>query len=129
EQAHRYRTELGETGDEVRALAVRAGTHLASAGGRAAERGDLASGIGLFARAAALMPPGRQRIELMINMRSTLRAVGDRDGADDDDAEARALFGAYPDEGLEHHYRLTDAAVDLEGSFDEAAKAFAYYER
>ncbi|MFL5677668.1 MAG: ATP-binding protein [Chloroflexota bacterium] len=129
EQAHRYRTELGETGEAVAALAVRAGTHLASAGVRASERGDLPSGIGLFTRAAALIPPGPRRIELLINMRSILRALGDREGADATDAEARALLEAYPDEGLEHHYRLTDASVDLEGSFDEAAKAFAYYER
>ena len=116
EQAHRYRIELGETGDAVAALAGRAGAHLSAAGVGAASRGDLPSGIGLFGRAAALIPPGRQRIELLINLRSTLRSAGDREAADAADAEAVALLATYPDEGLQHHYRLTDAMVDLGGT-------------
>jgi tetratricopeptide (TPR) repeat protein len=129
EQAHRYRIELGETGGAVEALADRAGAHLASAGVRATERGDLPSGIGLFRRAASLMPAGRPRIELLINMRSTLRAAGDRDAAEAAEAEAVDLLRDYPDEGLEHHYRMTDAAVGLDGTSEEAARAFAYYEQ
>ncbi len=129
EQAHRYRAELGETGVSMAHLAGRAGAYLSTAGVRASERGDLSSAIGLFRRALPLTPAGHGRIELLINLRSTLRASGDRDDADAADAEAVALLAEYPDEGLEHHYRLTDAMLDFEGSSQEAREAFAYYER
>jgi hypothetical protein len=128
EQAHRYRIELGETGEELAALAIRAGARLSSAGIRASERGDLSSASALLRRAVALIPAGPDRIEPLINLRSTLRAAGDREAADVIDAEAVALLTAYPDEGLEHHYRMTDAMLDLEGTSEEAAEAYAYYE-
>ena len=129
EQAHRYRTELGETGDRVATLAARAAARLAAAGRRASERGDLHSAIGLLERAAALVPPGRQRIELLIDLRSALRMTGDGDAADTVDAEAVALLDAYPDEELEHRSRLAAAMVDLWGPSEEALDAFAFYER
>ncbi len=55
EQAARYRAELGaEAGD----LALRAGTHLTTAGTRAVNRGDVAAGKRLLLRAVELLEPG-----------------------------------------------------------------------
>ena len=68
EQAYRYRTELGAPDDEARALAVRAGRHLGTAGCRANDRGDPYAAANLLGRATALLPAGSlERIELMWN--------------------------------------------------------------
>jgi class 3 adenylate cyclase/tetratricopeptide (TPR) repeat protein len=56
EQAHRYLGELGPPDERARTLAVRAGSHLASAGRRALARGDMRASANLLRRAAALMP-------------------------------------------------------------------------
>ena len=58
DQAHHYRAELGETGDHVATLAERAGSHLAAAGGRAFDRGDMAAAETLLSGAASSFPVG-----------------------------------------------------------------------
>ena len=62
EQAQRYLGELGPAGERTRALAARAGSHLAAAGRRALARDDMRAGANLLRRAEALLPedsPGR----------------------------------------------------------------------
>ena len=54
EQAFRYRAELGAVGEEELELARRAGDHLASAGQRAFQRGDMPATVNLLGRAASL---------------------------------------------------------------------------
>jgi class 3 adenylate cyclase/tetratricopeptide (TPR) repeat protein len=56
EQAHQYRTELGETGPALDALGRRAGERLAAAGKRASERGDAGAAVELLRRAAGHIP-------------------------------------------------------------------------
>ena len=55
EQAYRYRSELGPADDAAEALAHRAGHHLASAGHRAADRGDVPGAAALLRRAYDLL--------------------------------------------------------------------------
>jgi class 3 adenylate cyclase/tetratricopeptide (TPR) repeat protein len=54
EQAHRYRTELRERGDQTGRLAERAALHLGAAARRARDRGDSAAAAELYQRAEAL---------------------------------------------------------------------------
>ena len=54
EQAYRYRTQLGPVGEQERALARRAAERLATAGRRAADRGDLPAAVSLLGRAEDL---------------------------------------------------------------------------
>jgi class 3 adenylate cyclase/tetratricopeptide (TPR) repeat protein len=64
EQAHHYRTELGEP-DAT--LAAGAGRHLAAAGLRANDRGDVHAAANLLGRAIALLPDDSlERLELFL---------------------------------------------------------------
>ena len=129
EQAHRYCTELGDDGPAVRALAERA-LRLIAPAGLAAERGDPHAAISLLRRAVALAPPGHDRIEVLIALRGALRTAGEREASDAADAEVVALLSEYPDEGLGHRRRLTDALFDgTDVMIPEADAAYAYYER
>jgi len=56
EQAYRYLTELGPVDDHGRALARKAGTHLAAAGRGAYARGDVPATVSLLQRASRLLP-------------------------------------------------------------------------
>ena len=56
EQAYRYRLEVLRADDHGRAVALRAGTRLASAGRRALAKGDVPAAVNLLDRAAALLP-------------------------------------------------------------------------
>jgi len=55
EQAHRYRLEVLREDEHGRALALRAGTRLASAGKRALAKGDAPAAVNLLDRGAALL--------------------------------------------------------------------------
>jgi DNA-binding SARP family transcriptional activator len=57
EQAYRYLTELGRVGSAEEDLAAAAGDRLATAGLRAAKRGDGTSASNLLSRASSLLPP------------------------------------------------------------------------
>ena len=62
DQAQRYLGELGPAGERTRALAIKAGSHLATAGRRTFARNDMRASANLLRRAAALLPedsPGR----------------------------------------------------------------------
>ena len=70
EQAYRYRTELGPTDDEARALAREAAERLGGAGRRAFLRSDGPAGVNLISRAVALLPPEDPlRVELVPTVR------------------------------------------------------------
>jgi class 3 adenylate cyclase/tetratricopeptide (TPR) repeat protein len=56
EQAFRLREQLGPVGAETQALGVRAGRRLASGGGGASRRGDVAGAVNLLRRALELLP-------------------------------------------------------------------------
>jgi class 3 adenylate cyclase len=56
EQAYDYRSHLGAVGEHGRELAVRAASHLGSAGSRAYARGDMSGSGNLLARALKLLP-------------------------------------------------------------------------
>jgi class 3 adenylate cyclase/tetratricopeptide (TPR) repeat protein len=57
DQAYRLRSELGAQRQSLEPLAHRAAQHLAGAGRRASERGDVTAATSLLERAVALFPP------------------------------------------------------------------------
>jgi class 3 adenylate cyclase/tetratricopeptide (TPR) repeat protein len=106
ERAHGYLLELGTPGDRSRDLAARASEHLATAGRRAADRGDLSAASGLFLRAARLhAPDDRSRVRLLLAAARSQLDLGDYEGEDAVLSEAAA--GAKGDRGLE-------AQIDIE---------------
>ncbi len=72
EQAHRYRAELGQLGQETTALARRAGELLASASSRALLRDDLRAAVTLLERAVALLPPEGRGVALDLDLADAL---------------------------------------------------------
>jgi class 3 adenylate cyclase/tetratricopeptide (TPR) repeat protein len=102
EQAHRYRTELGQPGSATVRLARRAAARLAAAGHRANRRGDYPAGANLFERALALGvedPLDRARVQVDLSAALfELRRSGEaeallaavRDGATSNEARALA---------------------------------------
>jgi class 3 adenylate cyclase/tetratricopeptide (TPR) repeat protein len=78
EQAFRYREQLGPVDDDSRALAVRAGTLLGSAGRRAYARDDMPAAINLLDRAVSLVTEkDPARLELVRELGGALYAVGE----------------------------------------------------
>jgi class 3 adenylate cyclase/tetratricopeptide (TPR) repeat protein len=80
EQAHRYRVELGISGDETEELAIRAAERLWAAGRRALEREDVAA-TGLLGRALASVPPEERHVQLELDAIEAHRSAGDLAGA------------------------------------------------
>jgi class 3 adenylate cyclase/tetratricopeptide (TPR) repeat protein len=69
EQAHAYWTQLGPADDRSDAIGHRAAAHLASAGRRALERGDLTGAANLLRRAAAVAPSrGAERAAILYDL-------------------------------------------------------------
>lgn len=111
EQAHRYLRELGPLDAEGRAVGSDAARRLASAGRRAADRGDRHAAANLLRRAIALLDAGdAQRWPLLPELAETLIGMGDFDGARAMLNEARAA-GERSDD-----VRLV-AAAELLGQF------------
>jgi len=105
ERAHGYLLEIGTPGDRSRDLADRASGHLATAGRRAADRGDLSAASGLLLRAARLRPPDdRSRVRLLLGAARHLLDMGEYDTEDIALTEAEA--GATGDRGLEAQIEL-----------------------
>ncbi len=97
ERAHGYLLELGTPGDRSRELAARASEHLATAGRRAEDRGDLSAASGLFLRAARLRPPDdRSRVRLLLAAARSQLDLGDYEGEDAVLREAAAGARAIP---------------------------------
>jgi tetratricopeptide (TPR) repeat protein len=78
EEAHRYLSELGPLDERGHELGRRAGSLLASAGIRAANRGDRLGGIGLLSRAAELLPEDLpERIRVLPDLAAALQDAGE----------------------------------------------------
>jgi class 3 adenylate cyclase len=74
EQSHRFRRELGQSGE---LLASRAAARLGAAGRRALDRGDMDGASNLLERAAALLEEGnRERLELEVELGEALLEGG-----------------------------------------------------
>lgn len=91
EQAHRYLRELGPLGAQGLAAGGDAAGRLASAGRRAAARGDMHAAANLYRRAVAVLEPDNgMRWALLPELAETLIGVGDFGGAQAALDEARA---------------------------------------
>ena len=129
EQAYRYRVELGDALEDARVLAERALLYIAPAGRTALERGDPHAAASLLRRAIRLDPDDRQRIELLLDLRIALRAIGEAEASDGADEEAVDLLAQHPHEGLEHRRAMTEILFDGGGPIVEIEHALRYYER
>jgi DNA-binding SARP family transcriptional activator/tetratricopeptide (TPR) repeat protein len=87
EQAHRYLSELGETGEHSQRLAAAGGEHLGRAGIRAWKRADVPAAVSLLSRAVQLVPDAHS---LSCELALALNARGDRARAQELLADAQA---------------------------------------
>jgi class 3 adenylate cyclase/tetratricopeptide (TPR) repeat protein len=149
EQAHRYRRELGASGEPIERLGARAAARLAAAGRRANSRGDLPTAVGLLRRAEALLPaldPGRLELlpelgEALCDLGGLAEADAVLAGAVEDARRARdrrveigaELALAYarsfndPEQGLFRLRSLAERAIEQYASLgDEAGQARAW---
>jgi class 3 adenylate cyclase len=76
ERAVQYLRELGSDDSPVARLSTRAGSRLAAAGAAAYERGDLHAVCNLLGRAVAMLPPGRQRRQVIPDLVEALYQHG-----------------------------------------------------
>jgi class 3 adenylate cyclase/tetratricopeptide (TPR) repeat protein len=136
EQAWRLRIEIGDTGAETAAVAERALGYIAPAGLAANERGDVRAAASLLRRATNLCPPGRERIELLLELTAASWYSGDRDASEAAEAEAVEVLADHPDERLAARRRLREAwaAADSGGPAREAVlkaaeASYAVHER
>jgi class 3 adenylate cyclase/tetratricopeptide (TPR) repeat protein len=83
EQAHRWLTGLGRSGERARALAEEAAERLAASGRRAYARADSRAAVNLLERAAVLLPADDpRRLSLLPLLGRALREQGRLDRAD-----------------------------------------------
>jgi DNA-binding SARP family transcriptional activator len=114
EQAFRYRAELGPVGDADLELARRAGRHLATAGRRAFQRGDMPATANLLRRAATLSPAdGEAGLETLPELGYALFEIGEVDDASAVLADAEARARAAGDRQLEWRVVVTAARIDM----------------
>ncbi len=82
EQAFRNRADLGRVAERELEIARRAAGHLASAGRRAFDRGDMPASVNLLGRAASLLPlADGARLELLPNLAFASFEIGEPDRA------------------------------------------------
>jgi class 3 adenylate cyclase/tetratricopeptide (TPR) repeat protein len=98
EEAYRHRVALRPVDDHSRALAGRAGEHLASAGRRALRRGDATGAVDLLRRATGLVDPAPA--QLLVDLAFALWASGDMESAAEVGAKASARVAGLGDERL-----------------------------
>ncbi len=109
EQAHRFRTELGRSDADTRALAEEAGDRVAAAGRRALDRGEAATAASLLGRACALLEASpRKRAALLPEL-----ARARRDNGALDEAERAATEAV--DAARRHGDELTEGRAEIEG--------------
>jgi tetratricopeptide (TPR) repeat protein len=119
EQAHRYRTELGPETAVTLVLAVRAAERLASAGGRAEQRGDVRAATSLLRRAVDLYPPDDPRkLKLLPALGRALTDAGEWDRADAVISEAIEAGNASGDRWLVADATVTGAFVRIHREMD-----------
>jgi class 3 adenylate cyclase len=76
ERAVHYLRELASDDSRVTRLSTRAGSRLSAAGAAAYERGDLHAVCNLLGRAVAMLPPGRQRRQVIPDLVEALYQHG-----------------------------------------------------
>ncbi|MGI8845751.1 MAG: hypothetical protein ACR2HC_06215, partial [Thermoleophilaceae bacterium] len=111
EQAHRYRTELGESGERVERLGQRAGSLLARSGERALGSGDAPAAMDLLTRAIALLPRDRRWAEAAASLGDAEFILSANGPARLHLDEAIALALSIGDERLEWRARVTRARI------------------
>jgi class 3 adenylate cyclase/tetratricopeptide (TPR) repeat protein len=112
EQAVLLRAELGLPDDADRRLALRAGRRLAAAGGRAYDRGDISTTIGLLSRAAQLLPDELpERLEVTTDLGYALSLAGNMPEAESMLAATLERARNLGDRGAEMRARI--AHLDL----------------
>jgi class 3 adenylate cyclase/tetratricopeptide (TPR) repeat protein len=149
EQAVHYRRELTKVNERADRLAGEAGTVLGRAGRRALARGDAPAAANLLERACALVDPGAERAELLLELTVALRDLGELARAEAIVAVAkevavaagsgrlaaraeleRALLQIYtsPGDNSEEMLRLADRVLPvLEQAADDEGLAKAWY--
>jgi tetratricopeptide (TPR) repeat protein len=121
EEAAVQRRVLGMQAEHDRALAARAGEHLANAGQRATRRGDITAAENLLSRARALLPPGHpQRPEVLRLLADAYPPLGRHAEADAVLAEMLAEAIASGDRPSEQVIRLKRARIRLDTGRDPA---------
>jgi class 3 adenylate cyclase/tetratricopeptide (TPR) repeat protein len=111
ERTYRYREELGTVGEETRAIAERAVVRLATAGGRAHARGDVAAAVTLLGRALELTPPEARELERELDLADALVSGGRLAEAETSLAEVAARAEARADRPAELRARLAQARI------------------
>jgi class 3 adenylate cyclase/tetratricopeptide (TPR) repeat protein len=130
EQAHLYRTELGD--EEHGELGLRAADRLASAGHRSLTMGDGTGAANLLSRAVALVEPrSKRRVELLLALALALVDSGELREARLRREEALELAGSLDDRALELRARCelddlritTDLAFTAEQALERGREA------
>jgi tetratricopeptide (TPR) repeat protein len=138
EQAWRYREALGEEGEHLADLALRAGSHLDVAARRALARADLPAAIGLLDRALELLPEtSAVRLGLMPELAYALLQVGPHERSEAVAAAAIEAARKASDRRVEWHAAVIrtvtrmyvdPGGVELERVRAEAEEAAAVFE-
>ncbi len=123
--AHRYRTELGETGEEVTILGRRATERLARAGRQAVARADMAAAATLLEHAIELEDDPVRGCELRLEAAFALVEPGRYDEADEHLAEALVLAEREELPALESRARVARAGLALGRNLIDAETAIA----
>jgi class 3 adenylate cyclase/tetratricopeptide (TPR) repeat protein len=127
EQAYRYRSELHPLDAEARALGERAAAHLAAAGRRAIDRGDVHAAASLLGRALEVgIAEPRERAYLQVELTNALWRTGRRLEADAVMAKAIEAANTLGERGLAAHAVAVHAFrhnADKEYGLDAAVDA------
>ena len=114
EQAFRYRAELVTVGEAELELARRASHHLASAGQRAFQRGDMPATANLLGRAASLSPAnGEAGFAALPELGYALFEIGEVEQASAVLADAQAKAHAAGARQVEWRVAITRARIDM----------------
>jgi DNA-binding SARP family transcriptional activator len=117
EQAFRYRAELGSVGTQELALAHRAVEHLAAAGQRAFQRGDMPATVNLLGRVAELPTPrGGAGLAALPELGFALFEVGEVEEASALLVRARERARAEGDRRVEWRIAITRPRIEMYGN-------------
>jgi class 3 adenylate cyclase len=119
EQAHRYRTELGESGPVLERLGERAVAHLWPVATEVLEWGDPRRALGMLQRVESMMPRNAVTLtDLFLDIHGAHRRLGHREEASAAIGRAEASFRGAQDSAPAHRLALVvaHAAMDRPGS-------------
>ena len=129
EQAHRYRLEVLRIDDHGRAVALRAGTRLASAGRRALAKGDAPAAVNLLERATELLAADpSSRLGILPDLGVALSANGELGRAEEVLSEAAEAARVTGDRGTALRVTIERANVRLISDPTSAAEIFSEIE-